>query len=228
MKNVLVRSLLLSMGISVAVAQDDIPYGLEFVSGIRASYHQNGIVLADNLIDLQLQSNITLAEDVFLNIALWQGAEISGDFQEFGAVGGITKIYDKFSLSGEVAVTSYESDIVEGGVELSLVGEYVVAENVFIFGSLGYHSGAETVLANLGGNGSVVVTDDSFLEWKAVFHLADSYFSREGLYDLTTRVSYTYNLNSFLSVTPFLSASIPLEGDADFNLSAGLWMEVFF
>lgn len=218
----------ISIALVMPVIAEDIPYGVELVTGLRTGYHQKGIELADDLIDLQLQSNITLSESSSLNIALWQGAEVSGDFQELGAVVGLTRSYDTFSFSGEVSYLGYESSIVSSGVEVSLGADYELKENIYLYGSLGYHSGAESFIAQGGVSGSHRLTDDSFIEAKAELNLANSYFSREGIYDLTSRVSYTYNVSSFLSATPFLSSSIPLDGEADFDLSAGMWLEVFF
>lgn len=210
------------------VMAQDIPYGVELVSGLRAGYHQKGIELADDLIDLQLQSNITLSESSSLNITLWQGAEVSGDFQELGAIVGLTRSHDEFSYTGEISYMGYESPIAESGVEVSLGADYEIKDNVYFYGSLGYNTGAESIIGQVGASGSHRLTDDSFIEAKAEVNLASSYYSREGIYDLTARLSYTYNISTFLSVTPFTSGSAPLDGEGDLDFSVGLWLEVFF
>lgn len=205
------------------------PYGVEFVSGIRTGYIQRGLNLADDLLDLQIQSNITLTKTTDVNLALWQGAEISGDFREFGALVGLNKRIDQFSVFAEVSLSSYESDIVSGGVEFSLGGDYTVTEFVSVFAHAGYNSGAESIFGQFGGIGSMRLTDKAFLEGKLQLNAADNYFGREGLYDATARISVTTNINDSLSVTPFFSLSTSLDGEGeDLETSLGVWVELFF
>lgn len=209
-------------------AESDIPYGIEFVAGVRSGYHQKGVSYANDLLDLQLQSNITVTKSSSLNFAIWQGAEISGDFREFGSLVSATKSYDEFSVTGELAYYNLESPFLENGAEASIMLDYQLSDEISVYGSLGYSEGAQSLIGLLGVSGGQIITDDSFLEAKVEFHLADNYYGREGLYDLTSRLSFTYNINSLLSTTPFVSAAIPLDGAGEFDLSTGVWIEIFF
>ncbi len=209
------------------VIAEDMPYGVEFVAGIRSGYLQKGLNLADDLIDLQFQSNITLNKSTTLTVAAWQGAEISGAFQEFGAQVGLTKDYKAFSLSAELSYYSFESTIMESGAEFMLGGDYYFSDYFSLYAGVGYHDGAESIVGQAGISGTQRLNDDSFLELKAELNVADSYFGRDGLYALTSRLSYTYNVNSTFSLTPFAAATIPLD-DGSSDLSGGVWIEVFF
>lgn len=216
---------LVSMAASLA---EEIPYGIEFVGGIRTGYHQRGLALADDLIDLQLQTQLTLTKTTSLTTIVWQGAELSGNFRESGGLIGFTKEYEKLSLSAELAYHNIESTLLKSGVELTVGGDYQLRENLTLYGAIGQYTGAKSLIAHLGLNQTKRLSDDSFLTAQSQLHFASDYFGREGLYDVTSRVSFTYNVHSYLSFTPFLSASIPLDGEVETDLSTGVWVELFF
>ena len=220
------RTLIL-LSTTLPLLAQDIPYGVEFVAGIRHGYHQRGLNLADDLIDLQFQANVTLTKTQSVDIAIWQGAEISGDFREFGFLAGATQDFKNFSLSLELAYASYDSDIVDSGAEISVGIDYPIIDNLSLFAQVGFNEPAESIFAQLGAYATAKVTEDSFFSIKSELNLADSYYARSGIYDLTTRTSYTYNINSMLSMTPFTSLSLAFDGEGS-DFSAGVWMEVFF
>ena len=222
-------SLLLLSASALQAADDDIPYGIEFVAGIRDGYHQRGLELASDLIDLQIQANITLTKSRSIDIALWQGAEISGDFREFGLLVGASEEFDNFSLSLELNYADYESDLIESGAEVSFGIDYPITDNISAFGQIGFNEAAQSFYAQLGGFATAKVNKDSYLTLKSELNIADSYFGQSGIYDLTTRASFTYNVNSGLSMSPFASVSISFDDEgrtADF--STGVWVEMFF
>jgi len=221
------RTLALLTLSTTALMAEDIPYGVEFVAGIRHGYHQRGLDLANDLIDLQFQANVTLTKTQSVDIALWQGSEISGDYSEFGFLVGATQDFDSFSLSLELNYSSYTSDLIDTGAEISFGIDYPIMKNVSLYGQLGYNEAAESLFAQLGAYATTRVTDDSFFTVKSDLNIADSYYGRNGIYDLTTRASYTYNINSMLSMTPFTSLSLAFDGGGS-DFSAGMWVEVFF
>jgi len=206
----------------------DIPYGIEFVGGIRDGYHQRGLELASDLVDLQFQARVSLDNNQSIDLGLWQGAEISGDFREFGILLGYSHDFKNFTFTSELNYADYESDVIESGVEVTFGVDVPIYENVSIFGQLGYNEASEAIFGQVGTYATAKVSDDSFVTFKSELNIADDYFGRSGLYDVTTRGSFTYNINKQLSVTPFLSLSIPLDNEGDTDFSAGFWMEVFF
>jgi len=221
--------LLLLSAMSPTMASGNIPYGIEFVAGMRDEYHQRGLQLADDLIDLQIQSNITLTKSSSLNLAAWQGAEMAGDFQEAGVLLSLTKEYSRFALNSEIGYTRYENSFVESGIQYSVGVDYSLASELVAYVSATYDDDQSSMIGLFGLLSSARITDDSFMEYKVEAHMANDYYSREGLYDLSSRVSYTLNVNEMLSFTPFVSYTYPLdEVDLDPEFSTGVWVELFF
>ena len=213
---------------SALEAAETIPYGVEFLGGIRSGYHQRGMRLANDLVDLQLQSTLTLEDATSLNVAVWRGAEASSDFSEFGALVGFTKAYDKLALSSELAYYAITSDKVKSSLEASVTADYALSDFISAYCSLSTNSSVKNFYAQVGISTSIEVNDKSYLQMKSEVHMAQDYFGRTGIYDVTSRVDYTYNVNDTFSLTPFLSGSVPLDDKEVFNLSTGLWIEVFF
>ncbi len=207
---------------------EDVPYGVEFLGGIRSGYHQRGMRLSNDLIDLQLQSRLTLEDAVSVNMAIWRAAEASGDFNEFGALASISREYGEYSVAFELAYHSYDSEKVESGLEASALVDYSLTDHTSVYGSVSSNTAVQNLYAQVGWSGSHKVSKDSYIQVKSELHMAQNYFGREGLYDLTSRLNYTYNISEMMSLTPFLSSSIPLDDKEDFNLSTGVWVEVFF
>ena len=91
------------------------------------------------------------------------------------------------------------------------------------FGADGWYVNAET-------GWSTRIGEDSFLDLKSGVSWVDGYYGRSGMNDFYGRASVTYNVNSAVSLTPFLGWSMEIDddnGDGD-ELFGGLWLELVF
>jgi len=218
---------LLTATLAAPLGAQDIPYGIEFVTGIRTGYLHRGVELAQDLTDVQLQANVTLSQTQSVDISLWHGAEISGDFAEFGALLAGTQEFVDFSLTVELSYTHYEQSPLDSGVELAVGVDVPLGQHVSSFAQLSYHQAEASIFGQLGAIATHRLSDDSYLTLLGEVNFASDYLRRSGLYDLSTRLSYTHNVNSSLSITPYAALALALD-EAPSTFSAGVWVELFF
>ncbi len=73
---------LLLAAFGVAHAQDEIPYGIEVLTGYRSEYVDRGFALSQDLIEVQLGSEIALSDQWLLQLGGWYGTGTSSaDFE---------------------------------------------------------------------------------------------------------------------------------------------------
>lgn len=244
----LVGSLALLGGFSTAHAQDvfdaltssggasdsskDIPLGIEAVTGLRSNYFYRGFDLADSTLDFQLETEVALSNHWFVNVGGWYASEGDGDFRDTSAFVEVRKEWKDFTFSLIAAYHDYDgSDVFESGLDFGVESSWYISEAFDLKVGLYRDFEAEAWYAKVEGGYSRKVTDDSYLTLSTGLSWVDDYYGRDGLNDYFGRLAFTYNVNSGISLTPFVGYSVPFEGSdplAEDSFEAGLWFEVSF
>ncbi len=214
-----------------ASAVDDIPYGIEAVAQYRSEYSYRGFILAKDTIDLQLGAQYAFNDTTYLNSTAWFGSEIGdGDFTEGGLRANLLKDLGAMTYSLSGTYRSYSNTFFEDGANIEVAAIYHFNQLIDFSGRIAYDTGAEGWYANFETNYYHRLNDDSYFNFSGGISAVDSYYLRDGLNDVFAKLSYTYNINQSVSVSPYLGSSILLDED-DFgsdSLYAGIYFAVSF
>ena len=208
--------------------EDDLTLGIETVTGLRSDYIYRGFKLADSTLEAQAETEITLNADFSLGLAAWTIAEISDDFAETGFGVSLIRDFENFSLTASLDYHLFSESVFEDGVDLGVAAQWLITDDWDLTAKTNYDFGAEGAYFALEGGWSRPLTEDLFLSAEAGVSAVSSYFGREGFNDFYGRLSLTYNINSFLSITPFAGYSLGIDSEATDEAYAGIWLAVSF
>lgn len=223
---------LLGTSLGLAEVESEIPYGIEAVTGVRSGYVYRGVDLADSLMDFQLESEIALNNNTFLNIGTWVASESGGgNFSELAAFLDLRiDLNDLLTIGTSVTYHDFDNALLSDGVDTGIFATFYATEDLdFTFGAYrdfgndAWYAKAETGWSHRLG-------EDSYLDLSGGISWANDFVGRSGLNDIYGRASVTYNINDTVSLTPFIGWSTLLDssdtnGDEVFG---GLWFEVVF
>lgn len=214
-----------------AEIESDIPLGLEAVTGVRSSYVHRGFELADTLFEFQLEGEVALSRSTYLNLGGWIGTGSGDDFEEYtGFIDLRRDLSDLLTIGLSATYHGYSNSFFDDGLDLGAFATLYATEDLdFTFGA--YHDfGADGWYANAETGWSTRLGEDAYFALTGGLSWLDDYYGRSGMNDLYGRASVTYNINSTVSLTPFLGWSFEIdddEGDGD-EVFGGLWFEVVF
>ena len=217
--------------LTASSAIDDIPYGIEAVAQYRSEYSYRGFILAKDSIDLQLGAQYAFNKTTSLNSTAWFGSEIGdGDFTEGGLRADLLKEMGAMTYSFSGTYRSYSNTFFENGTNIEAAAIYHFNQLIDFSGSFSYDTGAEGWYANLETSYYHRLNDDSYFNFSGGVSAVDSYYLRDGLNDVFAKLSYTYNINQSVSVSPYLGTSILLDKDdiGSDSLYAGIYFAVSF
>jgi len=223
--------LFLSLGVIpplFADNQDDLFLGIESVTGLRSDYIYRGFQLADASLDVQIETEIALENDLFVGLAAWHVAESSGDFSETAFGVSLHRNVANYRFSGSLDYRSFSESFFDDGVDLGIKAQWLPNENWDFAARAHYDFGVEGSYFAIEGGWSHPLTKDLFIAAETGISAVSDYLDRDGLNDFNGRVSLTYNINSYLSLTPFVGYSIALASEADDEAYAGVWLAVSF
>ena len=221
-----------------ADVENEIPLGIEAVTGIRSEYVYRGFTLAeDSVLDFQIEGEIAINDHTYLNVGAWYASETGrGDFDE-------TAFFTKLSFlkSDEITIgisanyRDFSDSVFESGVDLGVYGTYQFNKDLGVTAGAYYDFGADAWYANIEGNWSHTITDKSYVSFKLGVSYVNDYYDRDGINDVYARLSYTHHISETVSITPFIGTSILIEDDADVpgitnddSTYGGLWFVVRF
>ena len=209
--------------------EEDIPYGIEAVTGLRSAYSHRGFELADSTLDFQLETEVTINNDLSLAAGGWIASELGGQFEEkTGFLELRTTLGDAFTASGLIGYHGYSNSVIRSGFDIS--GTFTwYADTAWNFStSIAHDCGAGGWHGELSGHWYKRLSDDAFLSGKLGISGTEDYYGHSGFGDLSGRLSLTYNVNTMLSVTPFAGWSYELRHRDGNEIHAGVWLEVSF
>lgn len=213
-----------------AEIQNEIPLGIEAVTGYRTEYVHRGFKLADDVFDFQLQSEVVLSDNWSINFGGWYatGTNKNSDFSE--TAGFVDFRYDQKAYSAGIALgfRDFTDTLFRDAVEVGPYYSWHMSEDVDVTFALTYDSGAQAWYGKTEIAWSKALSDKSFISTLAGISIVDDYYDRDGLNDAFGRISYTYKVAQNVSLTPFLGTSLGLDESDESTLFGGVWFEVTF
>jgi len=221
-----------------AEVENDLALGIEAVTGFRSDYIHRGFELAEGTLDFQIEGEIALNNHTFLNVGAWYATETgNGKFDETAFFThlrfehseqltlGLSATYRSFSNS-----TPPLSVMFEDGVDAGAFATWNFCKDFNATAGAYYDTGAEAWYGHLETRWSKVVSEKSFVTLKTGVSYVDDYYGRDGLNDVYSRLSFTYNISETVSLTPFVGGSALLDSDDPGGDQAfgGVWFEVRF
>lgn len=214
-----------------ASAETDIPYGIEAVTQYRSEYSYRGFTLAQDTLDAQLGASYAFDSTTYLNSAVWFGTEIgAGDFTEAGILADLRKDVADLTFSLSASYRSYSNSFMESGTNLEGAVIYHFNKSFDLSTRIAYDTGAEGWYGNSGVDYYFRINDDSFLNIRAGASYVSSYYHRDGFNDAFGKLSYTYNINQSISVSPYVGTSVLLDSNdiGRDSLHGGIYFAVSF
>ncbi|BDS08661.1 hypothetical protein NT6N_37010 [Oceaniferula spumae] len=221
-----------------ADVENDIPLGIEAVTGFRSEYVYRGFTLAeDSVLDFQIEAEIALNDHTLLNVGGWYATETGrGDYDE---AAGFAKLRflksEKLTIGLSATYRSFNHSVFEDGVDLGIFGTYEFCKDFGITAGAYYDTGAEAWYANVETNWSKTISDKAYFSLKTGVSYVNDYYGRDGINDVYSRLSLTYHISEAVSVTPFIGASLLIDDDStvpgvinDDSAYGGIWFVVRF
>lgn len=218
---------LLSLSLFAEV-EGDLTLGIETVTGLRSNYIYRGFQLADSTLEAQAETEIALGEEFFLGLAAWHIAESSGDFAETTFEVSLRRDFQDFSLTASFGYHLFSESLFQDGVDLGTKAQWFINDNWDLAAKAHYDFGAEGAYYAIEGGWSQPISEDFFIAVESGVSAVSSYYQRSGMNDFYGRLSLTYNVNSFLSLTPFAGYSLGIHDDSTDEAFAGIWLAVSF
>lgn len=221
-------TLLAALSSLYAEVEDDLTLGIETVTGLRSNYVYRGFQLAESTLEAQVETEIALGGDSFLGLAAWHVAESSADFAETAFGVSLRRDFEDISLTASLDYHFFSESLFQDGVDLGAKMQWFLNDNWDVTAKAHYDFGAEGAYFALEGGWSRPFTGDLFIAAESGLSAVGSYYERSGMNDFYGRLSLTYNVNSFLSLTPFAGYSLGLHDEAEDEAFAGVWFAVSF
>jgi hypothetical protein len=213
-----------------AEIDSEIPLGIEAVTGLRSSYVHRGFELADTSLDFQMEAEVTLSDETWINLGLAHLAESDGDFSETTAYFEMTHEWTKkFTTGASLAYRNRNASLLDSGFDLGFFTSYAISndwkwhnEINFDFGESGIHLATEIEWSH-------VVSDKSFVTVEGGLSVVSDYLDRNGFNDLYARIAFTYAISDRVALTPFFGTSLQLTDHTGDDVAyGGFWFEVIF
>ena len=215
---------------ATAEVEQEIPWGVEAVTGFRSEYIYRGFKMANAVIDVQAEAEIAINDDLITSFGAWYAtATGSGGFSEAAGYANIRWDIERFTLGFEATWKSLEHSIYQDGLDLSPTLAWHLNDELDSTGGLAWDTGADGLYVFTEIAWSKSITTNGFVSADAGLSWVNDYYLRSGLNDAYARVSYTQVLNRSVSITPFIGTSAPLQSDTEtVRLFGGIWFEVNF
>lgn len=211
-----------------AEIEEDLTLGIETVTGLRSNYIYRGFQLADATLEVQAETEITLDQNWSVGLAAWHVTESSGDFSETALGANLRRDFGNVSLTASLDYHSFSESLFQDGIDLGAKAQWFFAEDWDLTAKAHYDFGANGAYFALEGGWSKPLNEDFFVAAETGISAVDSYYGRSGLNNFYGRLTLTYNINSFLSLSPFVGYTIAIDDDASDEAYTGIWLAVSF
>ncbi len=231
MKHLVIALLAASFAASPLSAdlEDDLPLGIEAVTGIRSDYVYRGFNLADVVMDFQLETEVVLDDTLALGAGAWFASEVSDNFTEGGAFLDLSySLHKDITVGGSASYHAYGHSFLEDGFDLGLFLTWHADRNWNMEARVHRDLATNGWYAHLGSDWSIPLSDKTYLRISAGISAVENYYGRSGLNDFHGQASLTHNINTMLSITPFAGWSCELDSGDGSEFYGGLWFEVSF
>ena len=212
-----------------AELEDDIPLGIEAVTGVRSGYVYRGFELADTLMDFQLQTEVVLEGNLVLGAGGWFATETGDQFTQGAAFLSLRHdLHEQLAVEFTTSYQDFGGSLFEDGIDLGGSLTWFPDEDWTLAAAVHQDLGPRGWYLELQGGWSKRLADDAYFSLTGGFSVVDHYYGRSGLNDFHGRAALTYNVNSMLSLTPFVGWSLEFADGDGSEVYGGLWFEVSF
>jgi len=123
---------------------------------------------------------------------------------------------------------STSHDLFESSFEGLTSLTYHINDNTSAKAFISYDTGARGFYSSLSLKYYQDLSKNSFLTFNVGSSFTYDFYDRDGVNDLFARITYTHNINDYISASPFIGSSIQLEDNTSDILYGGLLFEVSF
>ena len=209
--------------------EDDIPLGIEAVTGIRSDYVYRGFNLADVVMDFQLETSIVLDDTLALSAGGWFSSEVSDNFTEGVAFLDLSySLHNDITAGGSASYHAYDHNFFENGFDLGAFLTWHAGRDWNMEAGVYRDFATNGWYAHLGSDWSFRLSDKAYLGINTGVSAVEDYYGQSGLNDFHGQASLTYNINTMLSITTFTGWSCELDNGDGSEIYGGLWFEVSF
>ena len=113
-------------------------------------------------------------------------------------------------------------------MDLNLGVSYHLNDLFDVKASLSYDTGAEGFYFESKVSYYEEVNEDSYVTLDMGISLVDDYYDRTGLNHAFAKLSYTYNINDSVSLSPYLTTILGIHDEADNHVIGGAYFAVSF
>ena len=210
-------------------ASAELKYGIEALTTYRSEYVYRGFALSDASMEFQLAGQVALSNTDTLDVGLFYGTATSdGDFTEAAAFIDFSRNIGDLTYAATLTLRDYTNSTFKSGADIGGSVSWAVNEDIDIKGSASYDTGAEGFYFEGKAGYYRQVSDDSYLTFDAGLGAVADYYRRNGLHQAFAKLTYTYNINDAVSVSPYVQMSLGIHDKAENHLAAGAYFAVSF
>ena len=210
-------------------SNNDLLYGIEVLTGYRSEYVDRGFKLANDLIEVQIGTEIALSNDWWIDFGAWYGTETgSGSFDQASAFFGVHYDHDRWRTGLDLTYSSYSDLIFRDGIRIGPYFDWFFGADWRVGAAVEYDDGAKGWYGKLEAEWSQPTGDNSFVTVLGGLSATSDFYRESGWNDAFGRLSWTYQINRHVAVTPFAGTSIGLDSGRSDRFFGGLWFEVNF
>lgn len=208
---------------------DEIPYGIEVLTGYRSGYVDRGFRLSQDLLEVQLGGELVLDDRWALEFGGWYGtATASGGFDQSSGFLALRHDAEDWRAGYDLTYNSYRHGLFDDGFDTGPFIDWFPHDDWRLGATLRRDTGAGGWYGTLEGEWSRRTGRDAYLTLLTTLGAASDFYGRDGFNDLEVRAAWTYRINRHVTVTPFAGTSIGLESAATNTIFGGLWFAVNF
>ncbi|MDB4356812.1 hypothetical protein N9Z06_02020 [Akkermansiaceae bacterium] len=209
--------------------ENEIPLGVEAMTGIRTGYVYRGFELARTSLDFQIEAEIALSNTDTFNFGSWYLSEGDGNFSETGAFIDFRHELDERTIIGaSLTYRHFSGSLLDSGVDLGVFTTYQINNDWDWKAGAYYDLGNDAFYTALDVRWSKPISDSAFIAVENGLSYVDGYLNRDGLNDYYGRFSLTYAVSDSVAFTPFVGWNIQLDSNDSDSLHGGLLFEVIF
>jgi len=210
-------------------SSDDLIYGIEVLTGYRSEYVDRGFKLADGLLEVQLGAEIALSNEWLIDFGGWFGTETgSGSFDQATAFFGVRYEADDWQTGLDLAYNSYSDLLFEDGVRVGPYFDWFFGDDWRVGTAVDYDSGAGGWYGKLEAEWSKPTGENSYVSVLGGLSATSDFYGESGGNDGFARLSWTYQVNRHVALTPFVGTSLTIDSGRSDRIFGGLWFAVNF
>ena len=211
--------------------EDEVPLGIEAMSGIRSGYTHRGFDLADTSLEFQFSGKVILKNGQNLTLGISQLAEVNDTFSETSShLEWTSPASENLHFGVSATYRDRNHSTIASGFDLGVFTTYSIHPDWQWRNDLIYDWASQGLYGSTEIAWSYLTSNDSFITITSGLSLIANYEDLDGINDFYSRCSYHYGLSELVSVTPFLGASLLLDHKENRKSSVfgGLLFQVIF